>query len=120
MYRHCLPGPASLPWPCVIAVGCIRRGGGGGSSRGSSRRILQASYVYGTNKQACVKASSGLFDDEQLYQQGRALALGGRFEALGARRRAEQNDSMVLTMIGYGANSAASTRRDLLPAGCHR
>jgi tetratricopeptide (TPR) repeat protein len=78
-------------------------GGGGGGSSGGSTPSCKPGYVYDSSKQTCVKASSGLFDDEQLYQQGRTLALGGRYEeALGALAAVQnQNDSMVLTMIGY-------------------
>ena len=74
----------------------------GGSGGGGTTPVCKPGYVYDTNKQACVKASSGL-DDEQLYQQGRALALGGHYEeALGALAAVQnQHDSKVLTMIGY-------------------
>jgi tetratricopeptide (TPR) repeat protein len=75
----------------------------GGSGGGTSTPSCKPGYVYDTNKQTCVKASSGLLDDEQLYQQGRALALDGRYEeAIGALAAVQnQNDSKVLTMIGY-------------------
>jgi tetratricopeptide (TPR) repeat protein len=76
---------------------------GGGGTSGGGTPSCKPGYVYDTNKQTCVKASSGLLDDEQLYQQGRALALGGHYEeALGALAAVQnQNDSRVLTMIGY-------------------
>ncbi len=76
-------------------------GGNGGSGGGTPS--CKPGYVYDTNKQTCVKASSGLLDDEQLYQQGRALALGGHYEeALGALAAVQNhNDLKVLTMIGY-------------------
>jgi tetratricopeptide (TPR) repeat protein len=77
--------------------------GGSGSGGAGTTPSCKPGYVYDTNTQTCVKASSGLLDDQQLYQQGRALALGGRYEealsALVAVRN--QNDSKVLTMIGY-------------------
>jgi tetratricopeptide (TPR) repeat protein len=81
---------------------------GGGSGGGGPS--CKPGYVYDTNTQTCVKAGSGLLDDEQLYQQGRALALGGRYEeplgALAAVRN--QNDSRVLTMIGYAKRKLGS------------
>ncbi|WP_119389793.1 tetratricopeptide repeat protein [Taklimakanibacter lacteus] len=51
----------------------------------------------------CVKAHSGVLPDEQLYQQGRALAQAGEYDwaltvlaAVG-----NQNDPRVLNYIGY-------------------
>jgi tetratricopeptide (TPR) repeat protein len=90
-------GPAG---PAFAAAGGGDSSGGGS---GGGTPSCKPGYVYDTNKQECVKASSGLFDDEQLYQQGRALALGGRYEeALGALAAVRnQDDSMVLTMTGY-------------------
>jgi tetratricopeptide (TPR) repeat protein len=83
-------------------------GGGGGSGGGTPS--CKPGYVYDTNKQTCVKANSGLLDDEQLYQQGRALAVGGHYEeALGALAAVQnQNDSRVLTMIGYAKRKLGS------------
>ena len=84
--------------------------GGSGSSGGSSTPSCQSGYVYDTNTQTCIKASSGLLDDEQLYQQGRDLALAGRYEeALGALAAVQnQKDSRVLTMIGYAKRKLGS------------
>jgi tetratricopeptide (TPR) repeat protein len=96
-------GLVALAFSIAGAVGPAFAASGGGGSSGGGTPSCKPGYVYDTNKQACVKASSGLFDDERLYQQGRALALGGRYEeALGALAAVRnQNDSMVLTMIGY-------------------
>ena len=76
-------------------------GGSGSGSSGTSTPSCKPGYVYDTNKQACVKASS--LNDDQLYQQGRDLALAGRYEeALGVLAAVQnQSDSKVLTMIGY-------------------
>ena len=58
-------------------------------------------WTYDQYKHACVKNQS--LNDQQLYEQGRALALAGAYEnaldSLGAIR--DKNDAMVLTMIGY-------------------
>ena len=60
-------------------------GSGGSGSSGGSTPSCKPGYVYDANTKTCVKANSGLLNDEQLYQQGRALALGGNYEeALGA------------------------------------
>jgi tetratricopeptide (TPR) repeat protein len=73
----------------------------GGSGSGGSAPACKPGYVYDANKQTCVKSSS--MNDEQLYQQGRDLALAGRYEeALGVLAAVRnQNDSKVLTMVGY-------------------
>jgi tetratricopeptide (TPR) repeat protein len=83
------------------AVGPAFANSSGGSGSGGSTPSCQSGYVYDTNKKTCVKSSS--MNDEQLYQQGRDLALAGRYEeglgVLAAVRN--QNDAKVLTMIGY-------------------
>ena len=68
-------------------------GGGGGSSGGGSSG--------GTQPIKCVKNQS--LNDQQLYQQGRALALAGDYQnALDSLNAiGNKNDAMVLTMIGY-------------------
>jgi tetratricopeptide (TPR) repeat protein len=56
----------------------------------------------------CVKASSGVLPDEDLYQQGRALAFAGEYdwalEVLGAV--ADKKDPRVLNYIGYSHRKA--------------
>jgi tetratricopeptide (TPR) repeat protein len=106
-------GLVALALSVAGAVGPAFAASGGSSSGGSSGASTpscQAGYVYDSNKKACVKATSGLFDDKQLYEQGRALALAGRYaEALGALTAVRnQNDSMVLTMIGYAKRKSGS------------
>jgi tetratricopeptide (TPR) repeat protein len=99
-------GLVALALSTAGAVGPAFAASGGGNSGGSSggnTPSCKPGYVYDSNKKTCVKATSGLFHDNQLYQQGRALALSGRYEeALGALAAVQnQHDSMVLTMIGY-------------------
>ena len=106
-------GLVALALSTAGAVGPAFAASGGSSSGGSSGATTptcQAGYVYDANKKTCVKATSGLFDDKQLYAQGRALALAGRYaEALGALTAVRnQNDSMVLTMIGYAKRKSGS------------
>ena len=102
-------GLVALALSTAGAVGPAFAASGGGSSGGNTPSC-KPGYVYDSNKKACVKATSGLFDDKQLYQQGRALALAGRYEeALGALAAVRnQNDSMVLTMIGYAKRKSGS------------
>ena len=46
--------------------------------------------------------TAGVVDQNELFQQGRALAKAGHYgEALAVLAAADQKDSMVLTMIGY-------------------
>jgi tetratricopeptide (TPR) repeat protein len=106
-------GLVALALSAAGAVGPAFAASGGGSSGGSSggnTPSCKPGYVYDSNKKTCVKATSGLFDDKQLYAQGRALALAGRYaEALGALTAVRnQNDSMVLTMIGYAKRKSGS------------
>jgi tetratricopeptide (TPR) repeat protein len=65
--------------------------------------VCTKGWVYSEAKKVCVPAKSGLLDDKQLYEQGRALALAGHYEnALPVLEAvAERQDSMLLTMIGY-------------------
>ncbi len=80
---------ASLVALAVSIVGAVgpafANPSGGSGSSGGDTPSCKPGYVYDTNTKTCVKTNSGLLDDEQLYQQGRALALGGHYEeALGA------------------------------------
>jgi tetratricopeptide (TPR) repeat protein len=102
-------GLVALALSIAGAVGPAFAASGGGNSGGSTPSC-KPGYVYDSNKKTCVKATSGLFDDKQLYEQGRALALAGRYaEALGALTAVRnQNDSMVLTMIGYAKRKSGS------------
>ena len=66
-------------------------GGGGGGSSGTP-----------PCKQAKGQCKSGSLEDKYRYEQGRALALAGRYdEALTALNAIESPDSMTFTMIGY-------------------
>jgi tetratricopeptide (TPR) repeat protein len=76
--------------------------GGGSTSGGASTPDCSKGYVWSTQKSKCVKATSSNMDDKTLYSQGRDLALAGRYqEALDALDAVKNQDSMVLTMIGY-------------------
>ena len=76
--------------------------GGGSSGSGASTPSCPKGEVWNAHQSKCAKATSGL-DDKLLYTQGRDLALAGRYaEALTALEAVKnQNDAMVLTMIGY-------------------
>ena len=100
---------ASLVKIGVLVIACsfsatlaLAASGGGSSGSGSSAPSCPKGEVYDTKAGKCTKSSSGL-DDKELYSQGRDLALAGRYaEALTALEAVKnQNDAMVLTMIGY-------------------
>jgi tetratricopeptide (TPR) repeat protein len=81
-------------------------GGGGGSSGGGSggtQVVCKEGWKLNTAKQVCEKEKSSLLNDEDRYVYGRDLALAGYYEeALGSLQAIkDQNDAMVLTMIGY-------------------
>jgi tetratricopeptide (TPR) repeat protein len=78
----------------------ISSGGNGGNA--SSTPSCPKGEIYNSHTGKCEKSSSGL-DDKELYGQGRDLALAGRYdEALTALQAVRnQNDAMVLTMLGF-------------------
>ena len=85
-------------------------GGSGGSSGGNASGGLSCNpgWVPHSSGQYCVKAQSYL-DMEQLYEEGRALALAGDYDdALALLGAADQGDAMVLTMIGYSKRKSGA------------
>jgi hypothetical protein len=74
---------------------------GGGNAGGGGARVCHKGFVVRGN--SCVRADSGIVPDDELYTQGRALALAGYYEEalpiLEAVKRTD--DPMVYTMIGY-------------------
>jgi tetratricopeptide (TPR) repeat protein len=79
----------------VPALGADSGGGSGGATQ------CKEGLTYNEQTKKCEQTS--LLDDDQLYEQGRALALAGYYEnaleALTAVRNKE--DARVLTYIGY-------------------
>jgi tetratricopeptide (TPR) repeat protein len=88
--------------------------GGGSSGGGSSTPSCPKGEVWNSHQGKCAKSTSSL-DDKQLYTQGRDLALAGRYaEALTALEAVKnQNDAMVLTMIGYSKRKLGNTDEGL-------
>ena len=87
----------------AAAVAAAAAVSGGGGSGGDQVTTCKKGYVYSQNKKACVKKSSEVIPDDQLYQQGRALALAGDYPAaldlLSSVKRTD--DAMVYTMLGF-------------------
>lgn len=86
----------------TLTLGGMAFAASGSSGGGSDPIVCKTGYVYSKAKQICVKVNAGL-DDKELYEQGHALAKAGHYEAALAALTAieDQDDSMVLTMIGY-------------------
>ena len=86
----------------TLTIGGMAFAASGSGGGGSDPIVCKTGYVYSKAKQICVKVNAGL-DDEELYEQGHALAKAGHYEAALAALTAieDQDDSMVLTMIGY-------------------
>ncbi len=82
----------------------------GGSSGDSSATQCKQGMVWNKAKGVCEQGSSGLFDDETLYEQGRTLALAGEYgKALALLELIkDKHDADVLTMIGYSKRKSGS------------
>jgi tetratricopeptide (TPR) repeat protein len=78
---------------------------GDGDSGGGTPKCKKG---YVVKKGKCVKANAGVLPDEELYRQGRALALAGEYdwalEVLGAV--SDKSDPRVLNYIGYSHRKA--------------
>jgi hypothetical protein len=83
--------------------------GGGGGGRSStndspSRQpdVCPKGYVLDQGKRVCVRVKAGILPDEDLYREGRALALGTFYEeALPILEAVSVPDSMTFTMRGF-------------------
>jgi tetratricopeptide (TPR) repeat protein len=91
----------------ILAATAIIGGSGAALAFGNQTEkpaaVCEPGFVYSKAKSACVKASSGLLDDRELYDSGHALAKAGYYDQAIAALEAvsAQDDPMVLTMIGY-------------------
>lgn len=95
---------------------------GSGSSNGSSNsnapspkklnckrgEVVKTVTKYGKKVKACVKATSGILPDDELYDQGRLLAKEGEYDwALDVLTLvSNQNDPKVLNYMGYSNRKA--------------
>jgi tetratricopeptide (TPR) repeat protein len=106
-----LPLAAALAMTLGLALAgpALAFGGGSNSSGGSGSNVptCHKGYVYSTSKHACIKSTSSLLNDQELYAAGHDLALAGRYqEALDALDAVRNKDSMTLTMIGYATRKS--------------
>ena len=105
----------TLAFTAMIAISgaALAAGGGGTSDDSPSKKCKKGEIVKevvenGTKKKICVKADAGVLPDEELYQQGRALAKEGQYGwALDVLAHIQnQNDPRVLNYIGYSHRKA--------------
>jgi len=123
MQRTVFSARASVLAIAIAAAGALSSAGmtsalaasSGGSSGGTSTTQCKEGMVWNQSKGICEKASSGLFDDKTLYEQGRDLALAGEygkalvlFDAI-----RDKQDSDVLTMIGYAKRKSGAVEEGI-------
>jgi tetratricopeptide (TPR) repeat protein len=86
----------------AFAHGPVLAMGDSGSSDTSAKKCKKGE-AWDKTKKKCVKAAAGVMPDEDLYQQGRALAKAGEYDwALTVLSAiSNQNDPRVLNYIGY-------------------
>lgn len=69
--------------------------------------VVRTSTVNGVKKKKCVKARTSELSPQELYEQGRALALEGEYDwALDVLEIADQSNPDVLNMQGYSHRKA--------------
>ena len=83
-------------------------GGSGGNGASPANHNCKKGEVWSAAKSKCVKKESGILPDEELYQQGRALARQGYYdwaiEVLALVQN--QSDPRVLNYTGYSHRKA--------------
>jgi tetratricopeptide (TPR) repeat protein len=87
-------------------------GDGGGDNSGTK---CKKGEVWDKKKKKCVKASSGVLPDEDLYQQGVALAKAGEYDwALTVLAAvSNQNDPRVLNYTGYSYRKSGQIEKGI-------
>ena len=94
--------PVALALVFAMSGTALAAGEGGGDSSPTSKNC-KSGQVWDEKTKKCVKSQSGILPDEDLYQQGRALAKEGRYdwaiEVLASVRN--QQDPRVLNYMGY-------------------
>lgn len=100
--------PLSLALLLAASIPAFAAGGGNSNSSGNSTPDCAQGQVWDKNKKKCVNAQSGILPDEELYEQGRALAKSGHYdralEVLALIRN--QDDPKVLNYTGYSHRKA--------------
>ncbi len=95
---------------CLFALSGVAHaaGDGGGSDASPANNECKKGEVWDKKKKKCVKAESGVLPDEDLYQQGRALAKQGHYDWAITVLAVIQNqqDPRVLNYTGYSHRKA--------------
>ena len=95
---------------CLIGLSApaLAAGDGGGNDASPANQSCKKGEVWDNSKKKCVKAQSGLLSDEDLYQQGRALARQGHYDWAIEVLALVQNrqDPRVLNYTGYSHRKA--------------
>jgi tetratricopeptide (TPR) repeat protein len=88
--------------------------GDGGSSDSGTKKCKKGE-VWDKGKKKCTKASSGVLPDEDLYEQGRALAQAGEYDwALTVLAAiSNQNDPRVLNYTGYSYRKSGQIEKGI-------
>jgi tetratricopeptide (TPR) repeat protein len=83
-------------------------GGGGSGSSSPASQNCKKGEIWDKSRNKCVKKQSGLLPDEDLYQQGRALAQQGHYDWAIEVLALVQNrqDPRVLNYTGYSHRKA--------------
>jgi tetratricopeptide (TPR) repeat protein len=98
-------GPVAAPHPAAAAPNLEE--GGEGSASSAAPIPCERRFVYNRRRGHCVRLERGALPDAELYEQGRALALAGRYiNALDVLGAISAPDAKVLTMIGYSQRKA--------------
>ena len=99
---------AALACLAVLSAPALAAGGGGDNTASPTNHNCKKGEVWNKTKKKCVKVESGVLPDEDLYQQGRALARLGHYdwaiEVLAAVQN--QQDPRVLNYTGYSHRKA--------------
>ena len=99
---------AALACLAALSAPVLAAGGGGDDSASPTAKDCKKGEVWNKAKKKCVKVQSGVLPDEDLYQQGRALARLGHYdwaiEVLATIQN--QQDPRVLNYTGYSHRKA--------------
>ena len=87
----------------AFAHGPVLAMGDNSGTTDTSAKKCKKGEVWDKSKKKCMKATSGVLPDEDLYQQGRALAKAGEYDwaLMVLAAISNQNDPRVLNYIGY-------------------
>lgn len=105
---------ALVTLPLVIVPALAAGGGGGGGGGGGApaptptTQNCKNGEIWDKKKKKCVKAQSGLFDDDTLYEAARELAYAERYdEAIDILMlAADKNDPRILNYLGFSNRNA--------------